>query len=37
MTTFLLFPRLVRVLKWGLVFDVRRGLTVTGHSPSAEE
>jgi hypothetical protein len=24
---------LLRVLKWGLLFDERRGLTVTGHSP----
>jgi hypothetical protein len=28
-----LFWRLLRVLKWGLILGVRRGLTATGHSP----
>jgi hypothetical protein len=28
------FPRLSPVLKWGLLFDNRRGLTTTGHSLS---
>jgi hypothetical protein len=37
MTIFLLFPRLLHVLKWGLLFDERRGLTTTGHSPSIRE
>jgi hypothetical protein len=26
-----LFSRLSLVLKWGLLFDERRGLTATGH------
>jgi hypothetical protein len=34
MTISLFFPRLLCVLKWGLLFDERRGLTTTGHSPS---
>jgi hypothetical protein len=29
--------RLLHVLKWGLLFDERRGLMATGHSPSLEE
>jgi hypothetical protein len=33
---FVLF-RLLRVLKWGLLFDKRRGLTTTGHSHSTGE
>jgi hypothetical protein len=37
MTMFLFFPRLSRVLKWGLVFDERKGLTTTGHSLSIGE
>jgi hypothetical protein len=28
------FSRLLRVLKWGLLFDKRRGVITTGHSPS---
>jgi hypothetical protein len=31
---FLFFPGLLRVLKWDLLFNERRGLTPTGHSPS---
>jgi hypothetical protein len=31
MTILLFFPRLLRVLKWGHLFDERRGLTTTGH------
>jgi hypothetical protein len=34
MTIFLFFPRLLRILKWGLLFDEKRGLTTTGHFPS---
>jgi hypothetical protein len=30
-----IFSRLLRVLNWGLFVDKRRGLTTTGHSPSA--
>jgi hypothetical protein len=29
--------RLLRVLKWGLLFDERRDMTTTGHSPSTGE
>jgi hypothetical protein len=29
--------RLLRVLKWGLLFDERRALTTTDHSPSIGE
>jgi hypothetical protein len=29
--------RLLRVLKWGLLFDERRGLTAIGHSPFTGE
>jgi hypothetical protein len=29
--------RLLHVLKWGLLFDERRGLTTTGHSPAIGE
>jgi hypothetical protein len=36
MTVYLIFPILLRVLKWCLLFDVRRGLTNTGHYPSTE-
>jgi hypothetical protein len=35
MTILLFFRRLLRVLKWGLLFEGRRGLTTTGHSPSS--
>jgi hypothetical protein len=28
------FPRLLLVLKWDLIFNERRGLNATGHSPS---
>jgi hypothetical protein len=34
MTIFLFFPTYSRVLKLGLLFDERRGLTSAGHSPS---
>jgi hypothetical protein len=35
MTIFLLFfPRLLLVLKWGFLFNDRKSLTTTGHSPS---
>jgi hypothetical protein len=34
MATFLFFPRLLYDLKWGLLFDERRGLTSTDHSTS---
>jgi hypothetical protein len=30
-------PQILRVLKWGLLFDERRGLTNTGYSISNEE
>jgi hypothetical protein len=33
MTIYLFFLSLLHVLKWGLLFDERRGLTATGHSP----
>jgi hypothetical protein len=32
--TIYFFSRLLHVLKWGLVYSERRGLTTTGHSPS---
>jgi hypothetical protein len=35
-TIFLLFPVLLRVLKWGLLFDERRGLISPGHSSLAQ-
>jgi hypothetical protein len=31
---FLFFPSLSRVLKWGLLFDERRGLTTNDHLSS---
>jgi hypothetical protein len=34
MTIFLSFPRLLHVLRWGLLFDERRGPIDTGHSLS---
>jgi hypothetical protein len=34
MAIFLLFPRLLRILKWCLLFSERRDLTTTGHYPS---
>jgi hypothetical protein len=34
MTISVFFPRLLRVLKWGLLLDERRGVTTAGHSPS---
>jgi hypothetical protein len=34
MAPFLLFPRLLGVFKWDLLFDRRKGLNTTGHSPS---
>jgi hypothetical protein len=34
---FLFLPRLLRVLKWGLLFKERSGQITTGHSPSTGE
>jgi hypothetical protein len=31
MAIFLFFARLLSVLKWGLLFDKRRGLSTAGH------
>jgi hypothetical protein len=34
---FLFFSERLLVLKWGLLFDERRGLTATDHSPSTKD
>jgi hypothetical protein len=33
-TIIVVLSKTLRVLKWGLRFDERKGLTTTGHSPS---